>query len=188
MRGIGAAAADDIPERCVDVRIGRLRPGLEQCACGHDLRALAVAALDHIEVEPRGAYGLGLLAVHALDGRDLHGRAQRRHRQLACQFGLAIHMQRAGAADAHAAAELRSGQREIATQDPEQRHVGFRVHADRLAVHVQGRHCFISVARQASAATLAAAGRSARTGHWPPPARSAACTLRQCPEAARHSQ
>src|SRR5262252_5173419 len=49
---IGAAATDVAGHRCVDVSVGGLGIGGEQCSRGHDLPRLTIAALDHLEIEP----------------------------------------------------------------------------------------------------------------------------------------
>jgi hypothetical protein len=46
------AAATDVRNGRIDVRITRLRIGSQQCRRGHDLTRLAVTALRHIVLQP----------------------------------------------------------------------------------------------------------------------------------------
>src|SRR6267143_5646867 len=87
------ATATDVPRHCgVDVAIGRVGLGGEQCCRGHDLAGLAIAALRDLQLDP------GLLDLLAggggsdgLDRRDaLAGRG--RDRRDARAHGLAIKM------------------------------------------------------------------------------------------------
>src|SRR6266478_6812777 len=49
-----SAAATDVPRHGgVDIAVGRVRLGGEQRRRGHDLAGLAIAALRHLEIEPR---------------------------------------------------------------------------------------------------------------------------------------
>src|ERR1700722_19253030 len=50
---IGAAAADVACHCCIDIGIVRVRGAFEQRRRRHDLARLAIAALDHFEIEPR---------------------------------------------------------------------------------------------------------------------------------------
>ena len=85
--GIGAAAADVAGHGGVDVGVGRLLAvgqRLEEGGRAHDLAALAVAALRHVVLDPRGLHGRAdavgaigdgfdggdLLAVGGRDRRD----------------------------------------------------------------------------------------------------------------------
>src|SRR6267143_5892498 len=48
-----SAAATDVPRHGgVDIAIGRVGLGGEQCRCGHDLARLAIAALRYVQVDP----------------------------------------------------------------------------------------------------------------------------------------
>src|SRR5882762_6254037 len=68
---IGAATADIAAHGVVDVGIAGLRCLLEQCACRHQLPALAIAALNDVDFGPRPAQCVDLRAADALDGHDL---------------------------------------------------------------------------------------------------------------------
>src|SRR6266513_5597442 len=73
-------AATDVPRhRGVDIPIGRVRVGGEQGGGGHDLAGLAIAALRHLQLDPRlldllagggGADGLDRRNALAGHGRD----------------------------------------------------------------------------------------------------------------------
>src|SRR6516165_4266023 len=114
---IRAAAAKIAGHRSVDRGIVGLRVRSEQGGCGHDLPGLAIAALDHLELEP------GLLDLRAcgsfpdaLDGCD-SAAADRADRQLAGAHRGAVEMQRACPALGNAAAELGAGQAEHVSHD-----------------------------------------------------------------------
>src|ERR1700716_3430103 len=68
---IGAAAADISRHRSVDVGIIRIGRGGEQGRGRHDLAGLAVAALDHFEIQPRLLHlGAGSRGADTFDGGD----------------------------------------------------------------------------------------------------------------------
>ena len=62
---VGAAAAQVACKGGVDVGVGGSRVGLQQRRGGHDLAALAVAALHHVHLQPGGAHGVCLAAGQA---------------------------------------------------------------------------------------------------------------------------
>src|SRR5450756_1175686 len=66
------AAATDVGDRLVDIRVGRPRLVLEQGGRRHDHAALAIAALRHVVVDP-GLLHLvqGAICRETFDGRDL---------------------------------------------------------------------------------------------------------------------
>ena len=68
---IGAAAAEIAGHRRIDRRIVGVRVGGEEGGSGHDLPGLAIAALNHLEIEP-GFLDLraGRRFPDALDGGD----------------------------------------------------------------------------------------------------------------------
>src|ERR1700674_1391949 len=115
---IGATAADIAGHRVVDVGIARPLVHLEQADGAHDLAALAVAALRHIVLDPRGLHlrADGILA-DGLDGRDLLPRS-RRYRCHARANCLSVEMHGASATECGAAAELGAGQTEVVAQCP----------------------------------------------------------------------
>ncbi len=75
--GIGGAAADVAAHRGIDVGIGRRGILFQQRRRRHDLSGLAVAALRDLQFDPGRLHRLGLLALQALDGRDLRDRPPR---------------------------------------------------------------------------------------------------------------
>src|SRR5271165_6913366 len=95
---------------------------------GHDLARLAVAALNHLPVEP-GLLNPGARRCRAdrLNRRDL-GFAEVADGSDAGSRRDAVDMNSAGAAERHAAAELRAGQAQHVAQHPKERRVG--VHID----------------------------------------------------------
>jgi hypothetical protein len=100
---------------------------------------LAIAALDHLEIEPGLLYlAAGRRGADAFDGGD-GAVAHRAHRQHAGAHRLAVDMHRAGSALGNAAAEFRTGHAEYVTENPEQRHVGRGV--ERLWFAVDGQFC-----------------------------------------------
>jgi hypothetical protein len=106
-----------------------MRIARQQGGGGHDLAGLAIAALDHLAVQPGLLDGLaagrladGLDGGHggltdAVDGGDAGARR------------LTVDMHRAGPAERHAAAEFRTRHAEHIAQHPEQR---------RIAVDIDG--------------------------------------------------
>src|SRR5215468_3889996 len=121
--GISPAATDVTGHRVVDVDIRRMWVARKQRRGGHDLARLAVTALNDFAVEP------SLLDPGARGCRA--DRLDRRHLRFAdavdrCDAGTggdAIDMYGAGAAQGHAAAELRAGHAENVAQHPEQRRI-----------------------------------------------------------------
>src|SRR6185295_8349166 len=109
---IGPAAAHVAGHRLVDVVVSGLRSSGQQCRGRHDLSRLTVAALHDVELEP------GLL--QSLSDRGLAYRFDRgdgffadgADRRDARAYRHAVDVNGAGAAQGHAAAELR-------TRDPE---------------------------------------------------------------------
>src|SRR3989442_4433695 len=109
---ISTAAADVPGHGGVDVAVARVRLGREQRRRGHDLAGLAIAALRHLQLDPGlldlfagGSRTDGLDRGDALAGRGGDRRDARAHR-------LAIEVDRARAAQRHAAAEFRAGHSE----------------------------------------------------------------------------
>src|SRR5436853_275071 len=70
---VGAAAAD-VGHRRIDVGVRWLGLFLEERGGSHDLAGLAVAALRHVERQPRLLHGMVTVAREALDGDDLVAR------------------------------------------------------------------------------------------------------------------
>src|SRR5881396_496551 len=103
---ISTAAADVPRHRGVDVAIGRVGVGGEQRRCGHDLARLAIAALRYLQVDP-GLLDLfaGWRGTDRLDRGDAFA-GRRGDRRDARAHRLAVDVDRARAAQRHAAAEF----------------------------------------------------------------------------------
>src|SRR5262245_8487365 len=142
----GAAAAD-VRDRGVDIRVGRLRLLREQRRHRHDHSRLAVAALRHVVPDP-GFLHLGQLAAlrEAFDGGDLlaHRRADR---ERARTHRRAVDVHGAGAALRDAAAVLGSGEADLLADRPQQGRVVVDVDVESLAVDGQPSHWGIPSSR-----------------------------------------
>ena len=133
---IGAAAADVAVHRRVDLGVGRRRVAGEERRGGHQLTGLAVAALRHVELQPRLLQRMRAIGGEPFDGRHLP-RADRRDGVWQARGRGAVQLHRAGAALADAAAELRPLQLEDVAQHPQQRHFGRDIHRMRPSVYTQ---------------------------------------------------
>src|SRR5271156_2176090 len=103
---VSAAPADVSRHGGVDIGILRMRRGVEQSRCRHDLPGLAVAALDHLQIQPCLLhFGAGRRGAHAFDGGD-GSPADRAYCEEAGPYRRAIYMHGAGPALRYAAAEL----------------------------------------------------------------------------------
>src|ERR1700685_252020 len=118
---IGPTAANIAVHRTVDVGVGRMRRLFQERGGLHDLASLTIAALGHVERPPSGLNGMIAFRVQALDGGDrLTVRVA--HCRNARSGGVAVEMDRAGAASGHAAAELGAGQPKNIAEIPEHGH------------------------------------------------------------------
>ena len=110
----------------------------EERRSGHDLARLAVAALNDLAVEPGLLdLGAGRRCADCLDRRDL-GVADAVDGGDAGTGGDAVDMHGAGAAERHAAAELRAGHAEHVAQHPEKWRVAVDIDALPAAVDFDG--------------------------------------------------
>src|SRR5271166_3634636 len=150
---IGPAAANVAVHSAVDVGVGGMRRLFQQRRGLHDLAGLTIAALRHVERAPSLLKRMISRGVEAFDGGDrlAAGVADRRD---AGSPGLAVDMDRAGAACGHAATEFRSREAEFIAKIPEQRHRRIAVEALRLAIDVQSQHTFLHVAAGRIAALM----------------------------------
>src|SRR5512139_846134 len=131
----GAAAAD-VGDRRVDLRVGGVGRLRKQRRRRHDHAGLAVAALRHVVSEP-GLLYLGELAAlrETLDGGDLLADCRaRRHR--AGAHRRAVDVDRACPALRDAAAVLGAGQAGLLADHPQQR--GLRIHVEVVGLAVDG--------------------------------------------------
>src|SRR5262249_54709759 len=135
---IGPAAADVARHRVVDIGVRRMWVAREQRRSGHDLARLAVAALNDLAVEP-GLLDLGARRRRAngLDRRDFRG-ADAVDSRDAGPGGDTVDMHRAGAAQGHAATELRAGHAEHVAQHPKERRVAVHVYALCIPIDFNG--------------------------------------------------
>src|SRR5215469_5984875 len=136
------AAAADVAGHCrVElIVVGAARVG-EQCARRHDLPGLTIAALHHIDLQPRLLQALTECgAADVLDGVDLRV-ADLAHRQLAGALCRAIDVDRAAAAVAFAASVLGPEEPELIAQHPQERHLRRNIHLPNGAVDIESvRH------------------------------------------------
>src|SRR5258705_6210812 len=117
---IRPTAADVAGHRVIDVGIRRTRIARKERRRGHDLARLAVPALHDLPVEPRLLdFGARRCRSDCLDRCDL-GSADAVDRGDAGTGGDAVDVHGAGAAQCHAAAELRAGHAEHVAQHPQE--------------------------------------------------------------------
>src|SRR5579862_5884467 len=92
-----STAAADIGDSRVDVGVGGLGKGLQECGHGHDLPGLAVAALWNTLFDPGALYRMVVSRGEAFDGDHLRAiESTDRHRT--GPHGGAVDMHRASAA------------------------------------------------------------------------------------------
>src|SRR5882672_3868848 len=134
------AAATDVGDRGVDVRVGRLRLLLQERRDGHDHARLTVAALRHVVLDP------GLLHLvqrgalrQAFDGRDLLP-GSRADREGARADRRAVEMYGARPALGDAAAVFGAGEADLLADHPEQRRIGVDIDLVGLAIDGQSNH------------------------------------------------
>ena len=121
--------------------VGRLVLG-EQRDRRHDLARLAIAALRHLDGDPRPLHRVTVVGRQALDRR--HFLSDRRgDRRRARAHGRAVEVDRACAAQRHPAAVFRAGKTDVIAQYPKQRRIGRGVDGVRLAVHKELGHRFL---------------------------------------------
>src|SRR3984957_3897359 len=137
---VGPAAANVSRHGRINVRIFGVRGGVEQRRRRHDLPGLAVAALDHLQIQPCLLHlRAGRGGADALDGRD-RALADRPHRQETGAYRRAVDMHGAGAALRYAAPELGAGETQDIAQHPQQGHVGRSIDIPHFAVYFQTDH------------------------------------------------
>src|ERR1700730_17807824 len=71
---VGGATADIAAHGAVDFGVAGRGILLEQRGRRHHLTGLAITALRHLVLNPRGLYGFGLTAFESLDGAHLAAR------------------------------------------------------------------------------------------------------------------
>src|SRR5579862_244758 len=135
---IGSAAAD-IGDVRVDVGVGGLGEGLQECSHGHDLPGLAVAALRNAFCDPGALYRMVVVRGQALDCDYLRAiESPDRYRTGA--HGGAVDMHRASAALRDTATEFCARQADNVAQHPEKRCIGLNVDLPGYSVDVNRDH------------------------------------------------
>jgi hypothetical protein len=148
---IAAAAADVAGHFFDDLFAARRSVLTEQGRCLHDLTGLTETALRHAQFAPRLLHWMIAVRAQAFDGRD--GFSFRlRDGRLARPDRDTVDVDRAGAADAGTAAELRSSEIELVSQEPEKRHIGIAAKLAAFAIHLDRWHDMISFDAAATAA------------------------------------
>ena len=105
----------------------------------HDLPGLAVAALRNLLGDPRLLQRMIALGAEAFDGGDLLA-GDVAERGLAGSHRFAVDVNRAGAAQAGAAAEFRAGHLQLFADGPEQRRIVRRLDGHIPSVDIEIRH------------------------------------------------
>src|ERR1700746_2899752 len=119
-------AAADIGNTRVDVGVGRLGEGLQECGHGHDLPGLAVAALRNACFDPGALYRMAVVRGETFDGDHLRA-IESTDWYRTGPHGGAIDLHRAGAALCDAATEFCARQADNVAQHPEKRSIGLYV-------------------------------------------------------------
>src|SRR5215469_7760548 len=133
---VRAAAADVAAHDFIDIGIARLGLFRQQGRRRHDLPRLAIAALWNVQLRPRFLHSVAAIGRQAFDGRDSLSR-HARYGSDAGANGLSVLVDRARAAQRHAAAEFRTGHSQRVAQHPQQRHLWGHVYG--LGLSVQGK-------------------------------------------------
>src|SRR5271167_3655886 len=118
---IGSTATDVAGHRIVDIGIARVRIGRQQRGCGHVLAGLAIATLNDFEIEPRLLNLLTRRRIPDSFDRGDRGTADTIDRRDTGAGRRPVQMNRAGAAEGHAAAELGAGHAEHVAKHPQKR-------------------------------------------------------------------
>src|SRR5215510_7811902 len=134
---MGAAAADEVLQRILDLRIRRLGIAVDQLGRGQDPAADAIGALRDLLLEPGGLNRMRLLGRSEARERGDPFACERGDRRDAGAHRVAVDLHRAGAALPEPAAEARVIELKLIAQGVEQRHVGI-VDVDRARPAVDG--------------------------------------------------
>src|SRR5262245_11710912 len=134
---VGAAAADEVFERILDLRIRGLRIAVDQLGRGQDPAADAIGALRDLLLEPGGLNRMRLLGRAEAGERGDLPAFEGGDRRDAGTHRMAVDLHRAGAALSEPATEARIVELELIAQGVEQRHVGV-VDVDRARPAVDG--------------------------------------------------
>src|SRR5438034_1135347 len=136
---IRSTAADIARHADVDVIVGWPRPFAEQHRRGHDLSGLTITALRHVLLDPGLLQRPKIFRRKPLDAHDFTaGRARNRRHTRTHRF--AVEMDRARAAEGHAAAEFCAGELKVFAEHPEQGRVRTDLDRALFPIDVQGYH------------------------------------------------
>lgn len=138
---VGAATAQVSGKREVDIGIGGVGLLAEQGGGGHDLPALAVAALGDLFGNPSLLHHMVGIGRKPFDGGDAGGGFDARNRCGAGANRLVVEVNGAGTAERHAAAVFCAGQPDVVAHDPEERGIGVGFEGVFLTVDVEGVFC-----------------------------------------------
>src|SRR5262245_6433883 len=130
------AATARVRYPCINIRVGRIGPSLEQGKRAHDHAGLAVAALRRIEFLPGDLNRMGAIRRDSFDSGNFLADGRSRA-DAAGTDRLTIDVHRACAALPDAAAELRSCQADMITDHPQQWRLRVGIDGMSHAIHIQ---------------------------------------------------
>ena len=134
------SAAADIPAHgFVNVFVGWFGFFRQQHRGAHDLSGLAVAALRHVQLNPRFLQRMREIRGQSFDGRHVLA-FDARYRRHAGANRLAVQVHGARSAQRHPATEFRPGHPQRLPQHPQQRSRGIHVHLDQLSIYEKTCH------------------------------------------------
>gem|GEM_PF-4302561 len=136
---VGAATANVTGHRRINIRVGWSLLFGEQGTGTHDLARLTITALRDVQRFPGHLHGMRAIRRKAFDGGDLLacGISSRCHTRA---YWLSVDVNGAGAAEAHAAAELCAFQIQFIPKEPEQWHFGIAVKPLLLPIDSERNH------------------------------------------------
>jgi len=132
---VSATAANVAAHEIVDVGVSGIWFFGEERGGRHDLTALAIAALGHVNFDPGLLDGMIAFLGETFDGGDFLA-GDGGNRRDAGTGGFSVDVNGTSSAERHAAAELGAGHVQGVAQDPEQGHLGINVYG--LGFSVEG--------------------------------------------------
>jgi hypothetical protein len=133
---VGTAAADVAAHEIVNVGVGGIGLFGEERGCGHDLAALAIAALRNVNFNPGLLDRVVPIFGEAFDGSDFSA-GDGRDGSNAGSGCFPVDVDSTGAAERHAAAKFGAGHVEGVAKYPEERHLRINVYG--LGFSVEGK-------------------------------------------------
>src|ERR1700756_2617139 len=139
---VGSAAADIAAHRLINILVGWFWNLGQQHRRAHNLPGLAIAALRHVQLNPRLLQGMRQVSGQPLDCRYVLSlrsgqRSNTRANRLSCQvYG-------ARSAERHSTAEFCSRQSQRVPQHPQQRSRWIDVHVDSFPVYGETGHTLL---------------------------------------------